>query len=350
MAVPDTLTEWRALMGRPDPRPPPRLGYGDLQRLTGREREAYDEQRLEWLSADVVFATPDVVELTRLCRVVLTRNRVASATANRALAISGSSTLGKSTAALHLARTHHRQTMRRRAHGSRPGSPDTSVEPVVYVVVPAATTPKMLMLAFARFLALPVGSRATAPSVSDRVVAVLKRLGTSMVIVDEIHNLQTNRSIGAEAATALKLFSERLDATFVYAGIDLPTSALFTGEFARQIKGRVIVHEMRPYRFGTKTQQQDWVDLVELCEDQLLLTRQPPGSLTPLAGYLYDRTGGSIGSLRMLLADAATEAVLTSTERLTRHHLDATPTDRQATEHRSAPASVPLAPVRATTA
>ena len=334
MAVPDRLAEWQALMTRPDPQPPPRVTFAELGRLSARPRKVYDDQRVRWLSADVVFATPDVVELTRLSGIVLSRNRAASSTAHRALAISGSSTLGKSTAAIHLARLHHRHTTRREpGNRTRRTRPDGAVEPVIYVVVPAGTTPKMLITAFARFLGLPVSGRADTASITDVVVTVLKRLKTSMVVVDEIHNLQTNRTIGAEAASALKLFSERLDATFVYAGIDLPTSELFTGEFGRQIKGRVVLHQMRPYCFGTPSQQQDWVDLVELCEDQLLLTRQRPGSLAPLAGYLFDRTGGSIGSLRMLLADAATDAILTGAERLTRTRLDATPTDRQASEY-----------------
>ena len=342
MAVPDRLAEWQALMARPDPQPPPRVTYAELDRLTERQRQSYDEQRVRWLSADVVFATPDIVELTRSSRIVLTRNRVASSTANRALAISGSSTLGKSTATIHLARLHHHRTPRgklgRRQH---PNQSQGVVEPVIYVVVPAAATPKMLMMAFARFLGLPISSRADAGTITDLVVTVLKRLRTSMVVVDEIHNLQTSRTIGAEAATALKLFSERLDATFVYAGIDLPTAELFTGEFGRQIKGRVILHQMRPYRFGTPSQQQAWVDLVELCEDQLFLTRQRPSALTPLAGYLFDRTGGSIGSLRMLLADAATDAILTGAERLTRAGVDATPTDRQASERRATTSAGP---------
>jgi hypothetical protein len=37
------------------------------------------------------------------------------------------------------------------------------------------------------------------------------------------------RPSGAEAASSLKAFSERLDATFIYAGIDLLTSDLSPG-------------------------------------------------------------------------------------------------------------------------
>ena len=214
----------------------------------------------------------------------------------------------------------------------------------MYVVVPAAATPKMLMHTVCRALDLPWTTRATTQFLTDAAIDTMTALRTSMVIVDEIHNLRANRQVGAEAATALKLFAERLDATFVYAGIDLPRSELFTGEFSRQITGRLVVHQMRPYTFATRTQQAVWVDLVASCEELLVLTRHPARSLTAHAGYLFDRTGGSLGTLRALLADAATEAILTHTERVTRTLLDATPTDRQADDLRAARDTAALPP------
>jgi hypothetical protein len=46
------------------------------------------------------------------------------------------------------------------------------------------------------------------------------------------------------------VFSERLDATFLYAGIDLLQSDLLSGHMGRQIKGRITIHEMRPTVMG----------------------------------------------------------------------------------------------------
>ena len=334
MAVPVTLHAWRAWAERPDPVPPARLSAADRQALPGQAQLAYDRERLAWLSADVVFDTDDVKALTRMVRVATVRNRVDSATARRAIALSGASTLGKSTAVLHLGRRHDRAVRAREP--AHPHGRDDALHPVVYVVVPAAAPPKMLMHTVCQGLDLPWTTRATTQFLTDAAIDTMTALHTSMVIVDEIHNLRANRQVGAEAATALKLFAERLDATFVYAGIDLPRSELFTGEFSRQITGRVVVHQMRPYTFATRTQQAVWVDLVASCEDLLVLTRHPTRSLTAHAGYLFDRTSGSLGTLRALLADAATEAILTHTERVTRTLLDATPTDRQADDLRTA--------------
>ena len=68
------------------------------------------------------------------------------------------------------------------------------------------------------------------------------------------------------------------------------------------------------------------------------LGRPPPGDATNQAGYLHERVGGSIGSLRALIGDATARAILTGHETLTRTLLDQTPTDHRAeTARRSVP-------------
>ena len=67
--------------------------------------------------------------------------------------------------------------------------------------------------------------------------------------------------------------------------------------------------------------------------------RAPPTgaqrSLAALTSYLYDRTGGSIGSLRALLSDAAIAAILDGAEKVDRKLLDSIPTDHAAEEFRT---------------
>lgn len=170
----------------------------------------------------------------------------------------------------------------------------------------------------------------------------------SLVLVDEVHNLKTNHQAGSEAASALKVFSERLDATFMYAGIDLLQADLFAGHMGRQLKGRMAVHQMRKYEFGTKAQRDTWAELVLGVEALLPLGRHAAGSLETEATYLYDRTGGSIRSLRALLNDAAIAAIISGEELVDRKLLDLTATDFAAEEAAArtvegdAPAPMPL--------
>jgi len=101
----------------------------------------------------------------------------------------------------------------------------------------------------------------------------------------------------------------------------------------RQIKARMILHEMTPYSTGTKADREAWADLVLGVEELLPLAAHIPESLAEESLYLWDRTGGSIGALRGLLSDAAIGAILEGTEKIDRRRLEATATDYAAQEH-----------------
>lgn len=340
MAVPDSLTAWREFVSR-QVIEPTRLDTPSITALSPAEKCTYDDTRFAWLGSDVVLETHDTEALSRQVRIIMRRNTGSTATARRGLAMSGLPGLGKSTAAMLIGKRHER-FMRKKTGRQQ----DIEYAPVLYIVVPPGTTPKMMMLAFANFLGLITPSKCTAQDLAERIVGIMKCLGTSLVIVDEVHNLHTNHQAGNEAASALKVFSERLDATFLYAGIDLLQSDLFSGHMGRQIKGRMIVHEMRPYGNGTGDQRAAWEELVLGIEALLPLAEHEEGSLGPLAAYLYDRTGGSIGSLRALLSDAAIAAIDEGAERVDRALLDTIATDRASQEFRGTPAGDPKIPRR----
>jgi len=106
VAAPVTLTAWRAFIDRPDPRPPARLTRAAMRRLSTTAKDAYDRDRLAWLGADVVFATRDLPDLELLTTIATRRNSVEAVGPRRGIAISGPSTVGKTTALLHLGRRH----------------------------------------------------------------------------------------------------------------------------------------------------------------------------------------------------------------------------------------------------
>lgn len=62
-----------------------------------------------------------------------------------------------------------------------------------------------------------------------------------------------------------------------------------------------------------------------------MLHRHKPGSLVKLAEYLYQRTGGMIGSLSQLIRGAAIVAIDDGSEQITRALLDEIPVDYAAT-------------------
>jgi hypothetical protein len=130
---------------------------------------------------------------------------------------------------------------------------------------------------------------------------------------------------GAEASDTLKYFSERLPATFVYSGIGLDRGALLAGPRGDQVAGRFTLIPTTPFTPG-----REWSALVATVEGSLRLYRHENGSLVTLADYLHRCTRGMIGSLLWLVRDAACQAILDGTEKITRKGLDLVAVDMTA--------------------
>jgi hypothetical protein len=152
--------------------------------------------------------------------------------------------------------------------------------------------------------------------------------------VDEIHNLNIATRVGAEASDTLKYFSERIPATFVFAGISIERAGLLSGARGEQIAGRFTMVRTGP--FG---QDQQWITLIAALEGSLRLHRHRPGTLPQLGDYLHRRTHGMIGSLLWLVRSAAIQAVTDGTEKITRKDLDAIQVDIASQTARPKPGS-----------
>ena len=142
----------------------------------------------------------------------------------------------------------------------------------------------------------------------------------TMIIVDELHNLDMSTRAGAEASDTLKYFSQRLPVTvreFVYAGIGLDRGALLAGPRGDQVAGRFTLIPA-----GAFTPGQEWATLIAALEDAPRLYRHKDGTLVTLADYLHRRTGGMIGSLLWLLRDASCQAILDGSEKISRKSLE----------------------------
>jgi hypothetical protein len=301
-----TVEGWRHFITDPQTPPDPQPdGTGD------------DDTRLDYHTRLTVVATSTLRQVINAGRRLSLLNRHA-VSARRGLILSGPAGTGKTTAITQLGKTH--ETIDRVRH---PGLDDRI--PVVYVTVPPAATPRMLAVEFARFLGLPITTRANITDVIEAVCGVMNDTRTSAVCVDEIHNLSLATRTGAEVSDTLKYFSERIPATFIYAGINVEREGLFNGTRGQQIAGRfsLITTTAFPYH-------DEWKGLIATLEDSLRLRKHRPGALTKLDRYLHQRTGGMIGSLSHLIRGAAIEAILNGTEKITKCLLDTVELDHAA--------------------
>lgn len=126
--------------------------------------------------------------------------------------------------------------------------------------------------------------------------------------------------------------TERLPATFVYAGINVTDTPLFTGTRGAQLAGRATLINCGPLpaRHG---QHQPFRDVITDIENNLALQHHKPGTLPHHAPYLHQRTAGRIGSLTRLIRQAAITAIHDGTERITKQSLDAIRLDHLAEQH-----------------
>jgi hypothetical protein len=325
-----TKEGWAAFVSRGRPEPPRLLPGADLARLDSAEREIYDEARQDYHSELLLVATPDIRQITTTGAKLIVNNR-GKQLGRRGLIVSGPSGTGKSTSITQLGKMHQIELERR-----VPGR--TGRIPVVYIIVPPAATPKMLAIEVAVFLGLPVSSHDSQHAITQAVAGVLRKVGCSLILVDEVHRLDLRTRSGAAASDQLKYFFDCVSATFVYAGLDLAENGMFAGMRGRQIAGRFISLRTSAFGYATAAQRTDWAKLVATMEQSLRLHRHEPGTLIELASYLHQRTGGMIGSLDQLIHEAANDAISDGTEKITKKHLDAVILDTAAEDQYGPPA------------
>ena len=303
-----TLPGWRQFVAT-TPSIPDLFTEKDWLGLDDDKRTAHDEDRLEHHSRLVVVQTPVIERIVKRGGGLIRMNRAAHY-GRSGLMVSGPARAGKTTAITQLGKTA--EVMHRHRH---PHSRDDI--PVIYITVPPAATGKMIAMELARFLGLPVPRRANITDVIEPVCGICLDTRVTMIIVDELHNLDMSTRAGAEASDTLKYFSERLPVTFVYAGIGLDRGALLAGPRGDQVAGRFTLIPAAAFTPG-----QEWATLIAALEGALRLYRHRDGTLVTLADYLHRRTRGMIGSLLWLIRDAAGQAILDGTEKITRKSLD----------------------------
>jgi hypothetical protein len=288
------------------------------------------EQQLDHHSQFVVMTTPVMTKVSRELQLLLHINRRQRGTARRGLIVSGPPSTGKTTTMMELGRIF--ELADRRKH------PDASVRlPVAFVSVPPASTPKMLVAEFARFLGLPLLRRMNQAEITDLVCAKLSELRTQLVLVDDIHLLDTRTRAGAETSDQIKHLGERIAATFVFAGVDVQDSPLLVGPRGQQIAGRFQLLRNDPLPYGAESQKQVWLELVTDLESALRLHDHRRGTLPRLAAYLHRRTGGVMGTLVSLIRKAAMAAILDGSQRITKESLEQCELDLRAEEQLLAP-------------
>lgn len=295
------------------------------------------EQRLAYHSAFVTIRTPAISQLTTQVRTLMTLGRHQQTTARPSLIVTGPAAAGKTTALLNVGRTCHLAHTRK--NPAPPGSAHAAA-PVAYVLVPPGATAKTLITEFARYLGIPVTTRMTQTQtqITDAVCHTYTQAGIQLVLIDEIHRLNPRTTTGAQTADLIKDLTERLHATFVYAGISVTDTPLFTGTRGAQLAGRATLVNCGPSPPATAPATPSATSSPTSKTPSTSNTTHPAPS--PRHAHLHQRTAGRIGSLTRLIRQAAITAIHDGTEHITKTTLEAILLDHPTeTHHRPRPAN-----------
>ena len=158
-----TLQGWRQFTAT-NTLAPELLPEPQWRALAEPDRLDYNEMRLDYHTRLAAVATSTLRRVVHTGRRLTLLNRHAIS-ARRGLILSGPAGTGKTTAITQFGKTH--QVIDRQRH---PGADDRI--PVIYITVPPAATPKMVAAEFARFLGLPVTTRANITDIIEAVCGV----------------------------------------------------------------------------------------------------------------------------------------------------------------------------------
>lgn len=326
---------WHAYCLTADPAEPAPLTRQQWNRLSDKELEDHLDDVDRWL-AWLFVHTRELDQyhewLTRLVR----KNANARPGAKEIAAVDGVNLAGKSTFLMRWAREDYLRRIEEFETDDR-GRPVWSPAPGIVVdVAPTIWTNlqsprkepvsnlKSVSSGFLNYLSLP--SEGVARDLTYRAIDALERHKAKVLIVDDIHFLDTSRARDAQAVLDhIKHMNTQigdLGGTLIVAGANLRG-----GEFAMdpQIRGRLQTRTIRTYDAGSQEELRELAAIVYPLEVALLphLPAAKPGLLyETFLGELAYRTQGYIGDLQKLVHQAALAGMRDGSYTIRRRHIE----------------------------
>jgi hypothetical protein len=298
---------WAALRPRLKnhvPADAPRVTLATYRAWAPAKREKFDNARIEHVASHIVVEVPQLTAFRR--EVARAGYLVRRPIGRTGVFLSGPAAMGKTTAAFYALLDAFN------AHARRyPEWEELDHVPVVYVEVASNSNAKSIMGRFLLYLGIPFPDRLTLEERTQLVVSQLTKRRTSLVVIDEVHNLRM-RLGHFETAQAIKGLMNAVPAVPVYVGMNLENTMMTSGSLGDQFAGRSTMVKMRPLGYRTKEERTLWRLLIRAFEEQLCLFNHPPGTLDIHAEALWRETQGSIGTLSRLLTTAAIELIMAS--------------------------------------
>jgi len=318
------LEDWLAIVESPARQRPRLLDLTALGALGRRDRLVYNDQRAVWHANLGPIQTPQLRRLHEGLAEVVESNRQDGDKVKPSVFVDAFPGLGKTTAVLDFAKQYHREQLL--LHGRRTAGGHHRV-PVVNITLTGNITIRGLNEAICRFYGLP--ETGNADQLADRACLSARAMGTTLIVVDDIHFLDLKRTNHRAVANHFKHLSTVFPVTFIHVGVGVEARGLLSDGLSAddaelaQTGRRGTLWTLPPFEVQSEEGRLQWRNLLLTIEQQLVLADKHRGMLAiDLSDYLYARSTGHFASLMALIARGCRRAVRTEQESLTEELMD----------------------------
>ena len=320
-----TKEGWRSFVDAPPVPRPERLSVAELTGLSRDAKCDYDLARRDWHANFGTIVTPQLRAARMELELRVATNLQRGDQVRPATALDGLPGVGKTTIADAFCAEYDRAARRRL--GERTPTGDERW-PVLRIGLTSCTTLRSLNYGICDFYGRPGIKSANADQLGRWAIELVLASHTSIALIDEVHFIDVHDKDGVRANNHLKYLANELPVMFIFTGVGLTERRYIneglTGSAAvlAQTARRWTTIRVDPFGYTTDADRAEWHTLLRTLEEQLILARATPGMLTRQADYLFERSGGYIGSLVNLLRLGATKAILSDLEAMPTTLLD----------------------------
>jgi hypothetical protein len=313
---------------------PEQLTRSELSALRDGARAEYDRARRTYHANLGPIRTPQLSELHEDLWDILESNQHDNHVAKGSIALDAFPGLGKTTAVLAFAREFHNRQIEQDGALTDAGHEHW---PVCRIGLSGNTGMKDFNRAILEFYGHPARERATTAQMGIKALECALLCATRLLIIDDLHFLSWRSNNGVEISNHFKYVANEFPVTLLYVGVGLAAKGLFSegASYAdavlAQTGRRTTRLGIEPFHLGDDAGRRAWRGLLLSIEQRLVLADKHPGMLADdLAGYLFARSTGHIGSLMSLVNRGAQRAVRTGAEHLNAALLDRVKIDEAA--------------------
>jgi hypothetical protein len=318
---------WQAFCEAPKPVCPEILTKRQIRNLSDSAADTYNDRRLEWHNNLGPFKTRQIEELhDQLWDIMNSRQGRNSASTFGAIAIDGYPAIGKTTAAEEFAKQFHQHCIQKFGPYTEHGHERW---PILRIGMRGNTSMKDFNTALCDFYAHPGQNRGSTEVLGQRALDLVVSCGTKLLIIDDLHFLHWQSHGGVELSHHFKYIADNFPLTLLSIGIGLGQRGVlldgttYDDEVLNQTTRWTTTLELTPHRIKTQQERREWRGLLKTIEQRLILGNKRQGMLAEdLADYLYERSGGHIGSLMELVRIGCARATRTGEETLNQKLLD----------------------------